>query len=197
MKVNKALLFIPFICLFSCKSELAPTEYLKFLQNSENRLNNESSLKGKTFKAQIISNDWYIIKEKKVDNYIKENELGVIYTITSKDGRNPLEATSEQELSYYEKLALVNQKAKEIFYLEDETGKRYDALFAQVEVGYDVSSHLKFMLIFEKPENTERIKVIYNDIFWGNGPVKLSFLENDIRDIPELIKTDYDSKVKK
>lgn len=197
MRVNKALLFIPFICFFSCQSELAPTEYLKFLQNRENGLNKESSLKGKNFKAQIINNDWYIIKEKKVDNYIKENELGVIYTITSEDGMNPLEATSDQELSYYEKLALINQKSKEIFYLEDEKGKSYDVLFAQVEVGYDVSSHLKFMLIFEKPGKAERIKVIYNDIFWGNGPVKLSFLESDIKEIPELIKTDYDSKVKK
>ncbi len=160
----------------------------------ENGLNKKVSIKDKSFNSQVITNDWYILKENEVDEYIKKDEIGILYTITNNDGTNPLEKSSSEDVSFYEKLALINQRSSELFHAEDESGQEFKTLFSQVEMGYDVSSHIKIMLIFRKPDSFKNLKVVFNDIIWGNGPIKHLFEKSDLESLPELIKTNYDPK---
>lgn len=180
------IFILPIFLITSCDKELKREEYLNYLYDENNGLNVSQSIGDLKFSSQLLTNDWYKIRENSESVFIEEDELHFIFTIQSLSGENPMNVSLSDSVTYYDRIAMLNRGIQNNFQIV-QGGAEHQCVFAQVETNYDLSDKVNLTLVFEGVKKNEDFVLRFDDRIWYNGFIKLKYSKNELNNIPKLI----------
>lgn len=192
------VLFALLSCLMmSCSSSLLPSEYVKWVANTENGLVKTKHIDEISAKVIYKPLDYVIANEMRT-NDIKNTEYqqrkkeleGMQYynlVLDITDARNILNYKVNDLGGQETRIQYLSFGMQQDIYLE-ENGKELPCKLFHFERNYNITKERTFLLAFEQDKNTiETDKtLVINSPMLGTGPIKIKFLAKDIARLPTM-----------
>ena len=195
MQVYKYLLIgiilsLGVLVLNSCQRTYSEEDYLEYLGDEKNGLRHTEQLFGYIYTVQLLTEDWYRIKERNrgrsiTSDLISEDELHFLFSVETVEGINPIKKRFSDGGDYIDLIRKLNQQVTGLFILSQE-GVDYDCSFAQTESSYDMIPSLHITVVFSKINPKESFVLKFKDEIWGAGPIRFRFDQDKIEEIPVL-----------
>jgi hypothetical protein len=188
------ILFVLVGITLSCSNTLDEKSYMIYLSNIENGLHIRQKINSFIYSSQYVTEDWYKIKAKKTDNqffereredFLANDEIHLIFMISSEDNTNPIQKEMKNEKEYSERLVQMNKNLERLFTIEQE-GEVIECAFALSEANYLMMSKINITLAFEGVDKEKDFTLRFNDRIWRNGPIKFKYEKKDIKNINRI-----------
>lgn len=182
--------------------QLAPKEYVQWMQDIDNGIKKEKTIDDITFSIQYKPSEYIICIEEKKDQLSdsivkkKQEELCDMeyydFTIALAEAQGELLKHDLTTIAEYDERVqyFAFEMQKDIKLIED--GDTIPCSLFHFERTYDIAPYSKFLLGFVKGKNTEpeeRILTFYDKVF-DKGLIKFTYTNEDFNNIPKLKTND-------
>lgn len=211
-KISKLVLVLFSIYLGSCtgKGSIGPQDYIGWIGDPENGLIVEKEIGELVYKAKYCPYDYEILRTMKnsgeeinSDTYHTKLSSGVgsqkfvIEIKNANEEGDVLASGAKSDDEYRQRIVYLSYNVGNDIILIDGPDTLLCKL-AQFEQMYKSAPYVRINAVFEmpteqasqfqlglRPESNDKT-LIFNDVVWGNGIVKLRISADDLNNIPEL-----------
>lgn len=201
---NKSILVLAVVIVLSAcgRGQLAPKAYAVYYQEHREELLCSREIDELHFEAEVIPAEMMALREMSdpskrfdrneylgyFDNY--RNQVSVLLRIRPVNPETSLKELIATKENYAATKQYLNSGIQADLLLES-AGKAYPCSVAHCEWDISLQNAILCVMSFPKPSQTEEqqgdLTLIYNDLLFGNGPLKFNFSNHTIYNFPTLI----------
>lgn len=195
------LIFVFVACLSSCKSPITDyKQYMKYIANVENGVTKTRATSGLKMSMKYLPVDYLTYtelisskkeateKEKEALKKAYENSLTFMMTFAPDKGK-AFDVTKVGVSNYEEfsdRIEAMNFNFSNYIKLETE-GKSLPPELTQMESIYGLENKRNILLVFNKKEIIDNVRIVYKDEIFGTGTHKFLFLKEDLLAVPQFV----------
>ncbi len=182
----KLLIVIGFIFLCSCSNNLDKTSYVNYFENVQKNGSSEN-IEAISYSALAIPTEYLILKdnpelsieqvEKEKKKYERKDHL-FLFEIRTPVSTSAMAYNTENKEEELNRLQLLSTQMEKYFSI-NVNGKINNCKMVVFERKYAVSNVISLRAFFQFDYKTgEKAKLIFDDVLFGNGRVKLDVTDN-------------------
>lgn len=174
--------------MISCSSSVTKKEYIEWVENPLNGLNNNKTLGDFSYTIQYKPLEYIVIKKNNELNEKKDfqNLHYIDLTLSNKMYSEYLKIGLEQKEDYYHRLKYFSFGIENDVKLID--GKdSLRCVFSHYERTYGITPYIKIVMAFEKKEESkENLFFTYHDQLFNNGIISIPIKRDELNNIPKI-----------
>ncbi|MEL6866460.1 MAG: hypothetical protein AAFP19_18690 [Bacteroidota bacterium] len=198
MKAFKALLLLGLLFSFGCQSSLSPSEYVKWVSDSENGLRRVKQIGSVKMELQYKPIPYVIANELR-SNHIDRTAFEERYTALEGGQYFTMKISIDEPGQDITKYGIrdMNEQQERLYYLsyamqnDIHLLQGSDTLACKLyhfERSYDLTPHRTFVLAFDEKESPDLNDktFIWDTPLFGTGPIKVKFRSESLEEIPNM-----------